>query len=306
MFSDQIKVYGDVTDETKRELNELQQIIGAVSLLGDTFYKGIIESDWNCLHETQRSVYDKITTMFKSLREADLGFRALLGPNLVKIPKVGDPDTIRILDHMNIIMEDGTTLLAIKEAHERRYMQEKNGTKKAHYISKTLLRCDICKSLQNNQSNFSRHKCAKYLPKKVLSHECPYCGKTANNRIAIDQHMPKCKKGVYYACPKCNRKFETEKSLVSHMRFHDIQALRPTCFRCQEIFLTEKQLKEHMKACDGATKCRLCNLVFATKEEMHIHFKSCKDRPKCSQCYATFSSVEEVQTHITEKHGKNP
>mmetsp|Transcript_30251 Transcript_30251/g.48535 ORF Transcript_30251/g.48535 Transcript_30251/m.48535 type:complete len:212 (+) Transcript_30251:278-913(+) len=104
---------------------------------------------------------------------------------------------------------------------------------------------------------------------------CRYCSKTFRDRSNLIQHLETHRVGKY-ACTKCEKKFQFQKSLTIHTKLHDKNDNSTKCRICGNVFACEYNLRQHINELHyGFAKysCDVCGKNFTRKWNRNKHFK---------------------------------
>jgi len=139
----------------------------------------------------------------------------------------------------------------------------------------TSVQAYVC---QKCNSSFLRKS---YLLRHMKRHDenaaqpCRYCSKTFRDRSNLIQHLETHRVGKY-ACTKCEKKFQFQKSLTIHTKLHDKNDNSTKCRICGNVFACEYNLRQHINELHyGFAKysCDVCGKNFTRKWNRNKHFK---------------------------------
>lgn len=120
----------------------------------------------------------------------------------------------------------------------------------------------------------------------------------------LDLEKPPERKGIWYACDKCDYTHKKKSLTVRHMRTHSGNGAH-ICHLCQRAFKTSTSLGGHLIVHSGTkpNTCKYCPSTFITSGELtrHIRFRHNEDKlHKCEYC--DYSSLElcKVKRHAAQ------
>ena len=157
--------------------------------------------------------------------------------------------------------------------------------------------CDTC-----NQS-FRRKR---YLKKHIVQHfnnrklyKCKYCPKEVTSRQSLRKHEARHLNENLYKCKFCKLSFQTESTLVSHVRTSHGKSAPYICEVCGLSFNAAQQLRRHITLHTGEKKyeCNYCEKTFRRSERCKIHERTQHQRLTCDKCDLIFSNRKQLRKH---------
>lgn len=158
--------------------------------------------------------------------------------------------------------------------------------------------------------------------------ECDFCHKTLSSYYSIREHMLSKHRSKKKAqtktktkpnpCPKCGKKFLSEKRLERHncaMLGYVSHASKPKaelkhmCSTCGRLFVDRSSLKEHEETHLGImSSCELCGRVFLHKNYLRKHIRTVHSRERPFSCNVdgcewTFAYQQCLKRHQARRHG---
>ena len=146
-------------------------------------------------------------------------------------------------------------------------------------------------------------------------HETPVSnsGKKDENVIIVESSPE-------FICGVCSVKFETEKSLESHMQQHtnySPSASKYKCGSCEDMFMDYQALAAHARNhCRGRNQeneekvdkheeefvCGVCKCSFSNLEDMSAHLPTHMNQNSCSKCDRNFETELILTEHLKTVH----
>lgn len=174
--------------------------------------------------------------------------------------------------------------------------------------------CDLCKK-SIRAKNFHAHMKLVHLGQE--QNVCEQCGMVCKTRAIYKTHvLAKHTETDPVQCEICNAWF---KNKINHRHHYltthaDTQYNKPmTCPTCGVIRKNKKSLMSHMKVHDVEYKkhftCSICGFRCANNTQLRNHseiHKSIRDKVKCDQCLKEFTSIGGLRVSgIRILRGKN-
>jgi len=170
------------------------------------------------------------------------------------------------------------------------------------------IRCDVCDSTFDDQTDLNNHKIQKHAEKHKgrLPHHCDMCDKKFTNKKDLKKHNTSehSKKRVLvtpvvqtdslkFKCSECTSGFESEEKLESHKSSHSY-----FCEECGLQFEKKEKLQSHKKS--HVLKCFKCKQVFETPQDLESH--EIVHKPKCDACDKVFDQLKLLSEHKVREH----
>ncbi|XP_019347987.2 zinc finger protein 142 isoform X2 [Alligator mississippiensis] len=172
------------------------------------------------------------------------------------------------------------------------------------------LQCPNCGKFFTSKSKLKIHLLRETGEK---AHRCPLCQYRSVERNALNRHMASMHEGIsnfysdVYACPVCQEPFKLSQALKEHLKSHQTESKRLSCFEGSCNYGTEdrKDFMRHLKEAHGlkAVECtyHACSLLFGTAEAMETHRKT-HYAFHCQQCDFICSNKHVFRKHKRQGH----
>uniref|UniRef100_A0A7M4FME1 Zinc finger protein 142 n=1 Tax=Crocodylus porosus TaxID=8502 RepID=A0A7M4FME1_CROPO len=172
------------------------------------------------------------------------------------------------------------------------------------------LQCPNCGKFFTSKSKLKIHLLRETGEK---AHRCPLCQYCSVERNALNRHMASMHEGIsnfysdVYACPVCQEPFKLSQALKEHLKSHQTEPKRLSCFEGGCDYSTEdrKDFTRHLKEAHSlkAVECtyHACSLLFGTAEAMETHRKT-HYAFHCQQCDFICSNKHVFRKHKRQGH----
>ncbi|XP_012253673.2 zinc finger protein 271-like [Athalia rosae] len=172
--------------------------------------------------------------------------------------------------------------------------------------------CDVCGKSYVTKKSLQKHRANMHASKTnictVCGEDCKCLEKSNNDDNKIDKSKP-------YSCDECDKSFEKESKLKTHLRIHerakeqqDSNFKRFLCHICSKTFRQNTGLMFHMRTHTGYKPhvCKYCGRGFTSNSNCINHERThTGDRPfVCHFCSAAFAKSCTLKAHITTHTGE--
>ncbi|KAG8225583.1 hypothetical protein J437_LFUL002102 [Ladona fulva] len=187
---------------------------------------------------------------------------------------------------------------------------------------------DDCNFQDESEKIYSCKRCSKVFPDNLELNihidkgdcedfRCSNCEKTVSSSRELRKHVTYCEKSKLYACGICDKTFDNEISLKSHMKSHQrkLSQVQYECKKCKKAFKLRKNLKGHEKKCkfpdvkreyNGHYICGVCKDGFKNYSFFRKHFDTHMNIQKdalCGFCDVSYPSALDLRKHVWACHG---
>nr|XP_034833035.1 PR domain zinc finger protein 5-like [Maniola hyperantus] len=168
------------------------------------------------------------------------------------------------------------------------------------------LTCEVCQS--QTFSRIDEYKAHLREHAKLTTYKCTVCGKTFSDSSNFSKHK-KVHGNQHFQCDICLRKFNTKKTLIAHIEYHN--ANRPIkCYYCNKKYHFQSALNKHIKFVHEQIvpryKCTICDDFLSTVKEKWEHewlvHQVRKVVVDCLICGAKFRKYSELKRHCQLTH----
>jgi uncharacterized Zn-finger protein len=109
-----------------------------------------------------------------------------------------------------------------------------------------------------------------------------------------------------FACERCDKVYDTKKSLREHVRKNHLKVLKHECSVCERKFYLPSALKDHMASHTGERnfRCEYCGKSYPRMRALRVHMQSheTEKRYKCVLCSASYTQSNNLKNHMKTKH----
>ena len=160
-----------------------------------------------------------------------------------------------------------------------------------------IYKCETCPKTFRHIGNYRSHSqaCASRPKKNNTLFICSQCGKSVKGKTNFERHVAACNPWVERKCPKCQKRFESDKGFKLHMEKNTCEKNKITCENCNAVFYSDVSYNSH--PC-FSYKCKTCKKSFQSKRACQRHEQICQNKIyKCSICGAEFHNLAECRAH---------
>ena len=161
---------------------------------------------------------------------------------------------------------------------------------------KTLVCCSclvVFKDIMFLNRHVDKNRCAR-----LFLNKCKDCDKRFETEETLITHKNNCNKP--HVCPACGKMCSTKNKLTSHMVIHNAEKSH-ICNHCKSAFKRSGQLALHLKIHSGIKDfgCELCDEWFTTSSNLLVHKVTHTDvRPfGCNDCHMAFKLKQTLNNH---------
>ncbi|XP_015606237.1 zinc finger protein 569 [Cephus cinctus] len=166
--------------------------------------------------------------------------------------------------------------------------------------SKNVARCGICSQWFSDHTTMLTHLQTHSDSYVYKSFSCRVCKKSFKEKWQLLRHEVSHKRGslTVHSCSTCNKTFTDKAQHKAHVATHIVDKTYH-CPKCNKIFFKELSLMAHQ--CPGKP-------LFGKRsasQKSQSQFSTSKNRYKCSKCSATFTNSQSRNSHMrvhTEAH----
>ncbi|XP_034839153.2 zinc finger protein 723-like [Maniola hyperantus] len=168
------------------------------------------------------------------------------------------------------------------------------------------LTCVVCQ--RQTFSRITEYKAHLREHAKLTTYKCTSCGKIFSDASNFSKHK-KVHDNQRFQCDICLRKFNTKKTLIAHIVYHNTNTL-VNCYYCSKQFHYQSSLNKHIKIIHkrivARNKCKICDDVMNTIKEKWDHEWMVHQVRKivvdCLLCDAKFRKYSELKRHCKSSH----
>ena len=181
---------------------------------------------------------------------------------------------------------------------------------RSHLPVEEQFKCDKCDTfVTNNQYKLTNHIKTNHSDLKNVHLECTVCRKEFTSHADHRTHMRENHKGkgVRIACTFCSEDFSDIWTWKMHLLRSHYQ-----CHKCNEKFDTEESILSHMKdEHNDEYKCNQCSKQYFERKHLIRHVKTihenirAKKRYPCQSCEYVASIPSQLKYHMEHKHIKS-
>ncbi|CAB3257547.1 unnamed protein product [Arctia plantaginis] len=170
--------------------------------------------------------------------------------------------------------------------------------------------CSQCHRSFAFKANLTKHqgksRCKRPIDEPI---QCHVCNKVFEKEFLLKSHLRRHDTDRPFSCDQCTMKFKYKSTLIRHIQLHD--GIRPyACPVCDKTFTHSGLLKPHMRVHTGEKpyQCPICTKSFAHKHNMQRHaIRHNKIKHLvCDICHKKFPKESRLKyhmkTHVNEKH----
>ncbi|XP_075988892.1 uncharacterized protein LOC142984902 [Anticarsia gemmatalis] len=181
--------------------------------------------------------------------------------------------------------------------------------KRTHLTVKPYF-CSLCHRSFAFKANLTKHqgksRCKRPIDQPIT---CHVCNKIFEKEFLLKSHLRRHETDRPFSCDQCSMSFKYKSTLIRHIQLHN--GIRPyPCPFCEKSFTHSGLLKPHLRVHTGEKpyQCPICSKGFAHKHNMQRHtIRHNKIKHLvCDICHKQFPKESRLKyhmkTHVNEKH----
>lgn len=197
---------------------------------------------------------------------------------------------------------------------------------KQHQISHSNLQehvCRVCHTAYKTSNVLMTHErnchgivsLGRGMEKVSLSFSCKFCNREFNTDERLNSHVRICTGERSFQCKECGKGYSSQNALCLHQainhRIYKKQIKRvSTCHICGKTFTSKSSLNMHLNIHTGDRpfKCKICNKAFTQKGGLvqHIVYHTDMRSYVCTLCGKAFLRNSHLKIHIQTHTGEKP
>ncbi|CAK1546389.1 unnamed protein product [Leptosia nina] len=172
--------------------------------------------------------------------------------------------------------------------------------------SREILECHICLLRLEKLEQYNEH-----LQSHDLKYACFVCGKRFKSSSNLDTHKKIHTDIKFFKCDRCCKEFTQKANLSRHQKLGGCKNRDDlTCVHCNKVFEREFFLKSHLKkhTTERPFQCDLCCMFFKHKSTLarHIQIHNGVRPHVCKFCDKTFTHKGLLEPHLRKHTGEKP